>query len=117
MTNEEPNLKCSHCPYTLSSPKDNDMINHLSNEEYFLDSYEKEALTKIHEDINEEGGSDQILEQTQITFKERPKTTSFMESVRPDNSGMSVTQIKTKSKVGRCKEELENNPTPSQPRR
>ena len=40
-----------------------------------------------------------------------------MESVRPDNSGMSVTQIKTKSKVDRCKEELENNPTPSQPGR
>ena len=46
MKTEGPNMKCIYCPHALSVGKDDDMINHLVDEEYIL---EVEVLKYIKE--------------------------------------------------------------------
>eukprot|EP00092_Neocalanus_flemingeri_P030552 GFUD01033172.1.p1 GENE.GFUD01033172.1~~GFUD01033172.1.p1 ORF type:complete len:4225 (-),score=861.78 GFUD01033172.1:307-12981(-) len=67
------------------------------------------------EDIDENAENEFIMEQIETTLQDRQRTTSYVEPVKPNNSGMAVVQIRTKSKLDKCKEELECNPILSQP--
>ena len=67
------------------------------------------------EDVVEGLENDQIIDQVDTTLETRQRTTSFVEPVKPNNSGMAVVQIRTKSKIEKCKEELENNSILCQP--
>ena len=85
---EGPSLKCIYCPHARSVAKDDDMINHLVDEEYILEVevlkyikenkmknsqlYEKAALTdRVVEVIEEE--SDEPLDKRMKKDDESPR--------------------------------------------